>query len=288
MLDMKEQNNGTVPAGADSTVDQSVPDPDEDDLDDLDELLDDFSHANQKKSKQGVPARPSSQDGSSSDYRSSNVEADNFERQLQEQMAMLMGNEDDSPRIRDEIQTILQELGTAVGSAPPHQPLPSAQTTEFPSASPDESFQEAIRRTLERMQVSGDHASAAAAADQSSEHDFARILEETHAYDRGGAAGDEEFSRMLMMMMEQLTNKDILYDPMKELNDKFPSWFLMNKGGVSAEDQLRYEKQQRLIAEIVGKFEESTYSDSNKKDREYIVERMQEVVHELQNVLTRS
>jgi len=34
---------------------------------------------------------------------------------------------------------------------------------------------------------------------------------------------------MLLGMMEQLTNKDILYEPMKELDDKFPDW--MEKNG---------------------------------------------------------
>ncbi|KAL8724244.1 MAG: hypothetical protein Q9181_006913 [Wetmoreana brouardii] len=78
-------------------------------------------------------------------------------------------------------------------------------------------------------------------------------------------------------MMENLTNKDILYDPMKELNDKFPSWMSEHKAGVKVDDLIRYQKQQRLVAEIIGKFEESTYSDDHADDRQYIVERMQEM-----------
>ena len=54
-------------------------------------------------------------------------------------------------------------------------------------------------------------------------------------------------------------------------------WLLKNKGKTTKEDLKRYEEQQALVKEIVAKFEEKTYSDSKKEDREYIVERMQKV-----------
>jgi peroxin-19 len=82
---------------------------------------------------------------------------------------------------------------------------------------------------------------------------------------------------MLMGMMDQLTNKEILYEPMKELNDKFPEWMVNNRAKTSAEELKRYEEQQKLVKEIVLKFEEPSYADSNTADREYIVDRMQKV-----------
>ena len=41
----------------------------------------------------------------------------------------------------------------------------------------------------------------------------------------------------------------------------------------------RYQEQQVLVREITARFERSGYSDSDAKDREYIVERMQKVRH---------
>ena len=93
----------------------------------------------------------------------------------------------------------------------------------------------------------------------------------------GGEGSDEDFSKILMGMMEQLTNKEILYEPMKELNEKFPKWMEDNKGKVKEDDMKRYEEQQTLVREIVGRFEKSGYADDNTGDREYIVERMQKV-----------
>lgn len=202
---------------------------------------------------------------------------DDFERQLQEQMAALMGNADESPEMQKEIQAILQELGAVVGSDfAQSQPKLEGSQPKAPDAT-DESFQEAIHRTMQRMQASGDNATAAAAADQNPDDILAQMLREMQDDNSGGAAGEEEFSKMLMTMMEQLTNKEILYDPMKELNEKFPSWMTKNRASINSDNLVRYEKQQRVVAEIVGKFEESTYSDSNSNDREYIVERMQKV-----------
>lgn len=142
-------------------------------------------------------------------------------------------------------------------------------------------FQETIRRTMERMQASGDQATAAAAADTSSSDDFmAELLKQMAAGGldaEGGGGSEEELSKMLLGMMEQLTNKDILYEPMKELDEKFPEWMAANRDKVPEDDRKRYELQQGYVREIVAKFEESTYSDSNPVDREFIVERMQKV-----------
>ncbi|KAJ3514102.1 hypothetical protein NM208_g15094 [Fusarium decemcellulare] len=93
----------------------------------------------------------------------------------------------------------------------------------------------------------------------------------------GGEGSEEEFSKMLMGMMEQLTNKEILYEPMKELDEKFPEWLAKNRGTTPKEDLKRYEEQQSVVREIVAKFEEKTYSDSNAADREFIVDKMQKM-----------
>jgi peroxin-19 len=180
---------------------------------------------------------------------------------------------------------MLKELGGAAafeGAAG----LPSSSTTAQtgtttsrggPSVAGEESFQETIKKTIERIQASGEQATAAAAADDSDD-----ILAELMKQMQSGAGLDgegseEDFSKMLLGMMEQLTNKEILYEPMKELDDKFPDWIAKNKAKTPKDDMRRYEEQRQVVREIVAKFEEKTYADSNVADREYIVERMQKV-----------
>jgi peroxin-19 len=176
---------------------------------------------------------------------------------------------------------IFKEIAAAAGEAADEPPTASASTstakTPADTSASDASFQETIRRTMERMQASGEQATAAAT--EAGEDDLlADMLKSLQSGGLDGMnGGEEEFSKMLMGMMEQLTNKDILYEPMKELNEKFPGWMEKNKEKTPAEDLKRYEEQQALVKEIVAKFEESTYTDSNTADREYIVERMQKV-----------
>lgn len=92
-----------------------------------------------------------------------------------------------------------------------------------------------------------------------------------------GGGGEDQFSKMLLGMMEQLTTKDILYEPMKELQTSFPGWMEQNKEKVSADDMKTHREQLRLVNEIVGKFEEPGYTDGDVEKKKFIVDRMQEV-----------
>ncbi|KAI1875233.1 hypothetical protein JX265_004291 [Neoarthrinium moseri] len=211
-----------------------------------------------------------------------------FQRQLQAGMAELMGDLDKNPDMQAQFESIFKELGAAAALGSEAAPDPSASSsTAKPNTrsaeqvaadlSANASFQETIKRTMARMQESGDQATAAAAA-EGSEDDFLAEMMKAMKDMPGAADGSEEdFSKMLMGMMEQLTNKEILYEPMRELNDKFPGWFEKNGEGLKKEDRDRYEEQRRLVSEMVAKFEEPTYRDENVADREYIVDRMQKM-----------
>jgi len=201
-------------------------------------------------------------------------------------MADLLGEIETTPEMQAQFESIFKDLTAAAstsaesalasGAAAASSPPPAGGSSSTPAAG-DASFQETIRKTMERMQSSGEQATAAATAEGSDDF-MAELLKQMQS--GGGLDGEgneEEFSKMLLGMMEQLTNKEILYEPMRELHDKFPEWLEKNGAKTPAEDLKRYEEQQALVKEIVAKFEEPTYSDSNTQDREYIVERMQKV-----------
>eukprot|EP00958_Prasinococcus_capsulatus_P013943 scaffold1446_cov391-Prasinococcus_capsulatus_cf.AAC.29 len=57
-------------------------------------------------------------------------------------------------------------------------------------------------------------------------------------------------------MMRHILSKDVLYQPMKEVGDKYPRWLEANRASLSAEDIDRYAKQQALIAELCTIYEE--------------------------------
>jgi peroxin-19 len=214
-------------------------------------------------------------------------------------MADLMGELDSNPEMQKEFERMMAELVQA-GQAPTDAEAiehigkateavhlsdnaaagasAGASTSKKGSAGgQQESFQDTVRKTMERMQASGASADAAAASDgpSSAEEDMmAQLMKELQA---GGGGGEEDFNKMLMGMMSQLTNKEILYEPMKELYDKFPAWLEENRATTGKEDLGRYEEQHAMVKQIVERFEKKGYSDDNEDDREYIVERMQRV-----------
>jgi len=208
-------------------------------------------------------------------------------------MADLMGELDSNPEMQKEFERMMAELVQA-GQAPTDaeaiehigkateavhlsDDAPAAAGASKKTSAQQESFQDTVRKTMERMQASGASADAAAASDgpSSAEEDMmAQLMKELQA---GGGGGEEDFNKMLMGMMSQLTNKEILYEPMKELYDKFPAWLEENKAKTGKEDLARYEEQHAMVKQIVERFEKKGYSDDNEDDREYIVERMQRV-----------
>ncbi len=153
----------------------------------------------------------------------------------------------------------------------------------------EESFQDTIKKTMERMQASDTTAKTATtgsgsaeAGGTSEEQMLAELMKSLggaggSADGSGEEGGEEDFNTMLMSMMAQLTNKEILYEPMKELHEKFPAWMQAHEGTETEAEMGRYREQQRLVGEIVGRFERKGYSDGDEGDRAFIVERMQKV-----------
>lgn len=288
---------------ADKRAEQHVdmaPDPDEDDLSDLDDMLDDFSATSLKEQKPTAPAAaiataPSSNtttaqtnQSSSSAPTQSSTEDDEFARQLQAGMAELLGGLGDDPEMQKQFQEMMKELSAAAEqeaggiSAQPTDAASKPKPTAIPpssSSAAKPAFASTIEKTMERMQASGESASAAAAT--SSQDDMlAQMLKDLEAGNFPSMDGDQgDFNSMLMGMMEQLVNKDILYEPMKELHDNFPEWLEKNKDSTSKEDLDRYKTQQSVVKDIVERFEKKDFNDDNKEDREYIVDKMQQVCY---------
>ncbi|EGX95853.1 peroxin [Cordyceps militaris CM01] len=272
-----------------------VPDPDEDDLDDLDDMLDEFSTvkldspSHTLATPAAAPAAlaataavtaPEAGAKAGGAVNPEDMTEEDFAQQLQAGMANLLGELEKSPEVQAEFESMFKGMAAATegGAAPGAGTAPASDTPASDTLAGDESFQDTIRRTMERMQNSGEQATAAAASGSSD--DFMSELLKQMAGGAGGPGGEdseEAFSKMLMGMMEQLTNKEILYEPMKELHDKFPAWLATHSDKTPADELKRYQDQHALVDEIVARFEASTYSDSNAADREYIVERMQKM-----------
>lgn len=231
----------------------------------------------------------------------STTEEEDFSKQLQAGFAEMLKDLESNSDMAKQFEELMSQFGGAPPGAMPGMPSaapaatplsaskaapsppqaqaqaqqPSAKPSESASKPGEENFQDTIRRTMERMKASD--SSASTAQPSSSEDDMmANLLKQLASANEGGE-GDDTFSNMLLGMMEQLTNKEILYEPMKELDTKFPDWMEKNGATLNKEDKERYETQKKLVREIVARFEKPGYSDAKTDDREYIVDRMQKV-----------
>lgn len=145
-----------------------------------------------------------------------------------------------------------------------------------PGASKTTSFEETIRRTIDRLETSDTKATHASQESSSGSKSEDQLLADLlRSMDSDDPTSDSDLSKMFLNMMEQLTHKDMLYEPMKELDSKFPAWLAENKSKLSAPDAKRFGIQQTIVREIVAKFEQRGYSDDDPACREYIWDRMQ-------------
>ncbi|KXT18230.1 hypothetical protein AC579_2891 [Pseudocercospora musae] len=278
----------------------SAPHPDEDDLDDLDDVLDSFQEAKISDQKPtpaasasttiapnaSGPGRPKISHDAGSE--------EEFAAQLQAGMSNLISELGENPEMQAEFEKMMQKLVAAgaassdqkagehlraAAEAAPKSPERKAKESAKKSAGKGgaEDFNDTIRKTMERMQASDSTAkqSTTSQSNMSEEDILAQMMRELT--EGGGEGGEEGFNAMLMNMMAHLTNKEILYEPMKELHDKFPEWTTKNEGKTPKDEMERYKEQQKLVGEIVARFERKEYSDDNEDDREYIVERMQKM-----------
>ena len=100
--------------------------------------------------------------------------------------------------------------------------------------------------------------------------DFSKILE---ALSQPGEDGEGSLSKMLAQMMEDLMNKDVLYEPLKDMHSRFPA-YLASPAAEKLDDDTRqaYVAQEATMGEIISVFESSNYSDSNPEKRKQVAD----------------
>ncbi|PIL27093.1 transporter [Ganoderma sinense ZZ0214-1] len=138
---------------------------------------------------------------------------------------------------------------------------------------PPQSFQDNIKRAMDKMKESNQMADEAASKSGDSLEDlFSRI-----SGDLDSTESEEDLKGILETMMSQLMSKDVLYEPLKELHDKFPGYLKDHASTLSSEDKTRYEGQSKIVAEIVATFEDPSFKDDDPQKSLKVVELMQEM-----------
>lgn len=203
-----------------------------------------------------------------------------FASKLKLGMDSLMQEMNDSPETQKQFEAMLAEMTMAANPLAEKAPVPAAASaTKSTSASlasnEKKSFQDTISQTMNRLNESKQEIDKSVL--DSADDDFlAKMMKDLEsAMGSGGDGGDLDMSKLINDMLEQMASKEILYEPMKEMYEKYPAWIKANSPKLTSEEKTRYENQFQIITEVVTKFERSDYSDENPEHRKYITTRME-------------
>lgn len=291
-------------------------DENDDDFDDFDDVLEQFkpsrnlpkSAANNAAaaSKQEQKTEQDSKDNLSKDEDENDEDAlstafasefakgmESLMRELAENSGLDLDARDDTKRDRAMSAAweamLVEEMNKMPGTAPAStstasttqqtRPMPPPSTSKpepnKPSAAAGDAFQSRIRNAMDKLKSSesdfnSSTTSPLPAFPGSDDPSLAALLQGLNP-----GEGDE-LTGVLEAMMGQLMSKDVLYEPLKELDEKFPS-YLTSHPALPAEDKERYEKQISCIKRLLSIFENKGYDEENAKTRENITEVMGEL-----------
>ncbi|KAG1804065.1 Pex19 protein [Suillus subaureus] len=141
-----------------------------------------------------------------------------------------------------------------------------------PKTGEKDDFQSRIRNTMNKLKESE---SGLKSSDPSSSATSTDPLEALLS--QFGGEDEEEMQGVLEAMMGQLMGKDVLYEPLKELSDKFPDYLKANATTLTSDDKSRYDAQIVCMKQLLEIFESKDYTDDDDKTRTKIVDLMGEL-----------
>lgn len=78
-----------------------------------------------------------------------------------------------------------------------------------------------------------------------------------------GAEGADAFLPFMQNMMQSLLSAEILLPSLKEISGMYPGWMAENGATLPAADKERYEKQLKLMQEVVSELEQEKPTDAS-------------------------
>ncbi|VEU20543.1 DEKNAAC101411 [Brettanomyces naardenensis] len=264
----------------------------EDDLDDLDDLLDDFQDdilskppgatIKQSREQSKVDEDASAQiDGvkttsetSRPPLQDSVPNGDQFDEFISE-----MARND--PELSNDLQDFLKSLTKEAGQGSSNDDT----TTEHTAAEEqpkNKSFQDVISETVSRLKTSGTEVDKSIHEESKDDQLLATLmksldLDPLKLGDEGDGAGKaDDINKLLVEMLDKLSSKSVLYEPMNDLYLKYGPWLSDTKNKTNP-DYGKYQDQYVIVKKIVEKFEEVEYSDSDSKQKEFINSNLEEL-----------
>lgn len=187
------------------------------------------------------------------------------EEQVLEQFKSLMGQQ--SPDLQKQFEQMVSDM-SALGVDGPS----TSNATPQPPSKP-ENLKDTISSTLNRLKESNAKIDQTLKDEQLPSQDLLTDL----LSQLNGADGEGDIGALLTEMLNSLASKEVLYEPLKDLNTKYPLWLKENAEKTSKADMERYTKQAAIVSAIVEEFDKPDYSDDNDEQRAFISQKLEEM-----------
>lgn len=221
----------------------------DDDLDDLDDLLDDFAD--------DILAKPPGSSVAGTDTAKSAQEPlnDEFKNGIEE---LIKDLKIEDPETQLQFADLVKQFE-----------LNHREEAETEAKKPH-NFEYVMKETMERLKKGGESVDEKIKNDASGSNPEDMLTQLLSQFGGAGEGGDMDMSNLLVDMLEQLLSKEVLYEPIKDLNDKFPPYLKEKKDTLSEHDFKNYTKQYEITNDILAIFDAPDYSDENKVKRDEV------------------
>lgn len=227
----------------------------EDNDSDLDDLLDEFDEQILSQPP-GVEKKQESQ--------SATTKAEPAEEELTHDIEKLIKDlKIEDPEAKAQFEQLVKQFEQTEG------PKTAASNEKVQNNTTPAPFDNVMRDTMQRLRQSGQNIDEQLKNDPISanpEDMLAQLLSGMGS----GESGDVDMSKLLTDMLEQLLSKEVLYDPIKDLNTKFPEYLKEKKGVLPDDEHHTYTKQYELTTEIVAVFEAPEYNGDDEATRDKV------------------
>uniref|UniRef100_D8QJR5 Pex19-domain-containing protein n=1 Tax=Schizophyllum commune (strain H4-8 / FGSC 9210) TaxID=578458 RepID=D8QJR5_SCHCM len=176
---------------------------------------------------------------------------------------------------------VLQELLAKTGGQGKEGKRPEGAGASSSSAPTASDFQAKIRQATQKLRESESNMNSSAsggAGPSSADVDSLEALLKSLDLDNLPDGDEEkELTGFLESMMSSLMSKEVLYEPMKELEEKMPAYLENPSEPLQAGDKERYQSQLICVRKIIATFDEPGYSDEDPARSKKIVDLMSEM-----------
>nr|BCA90174.1 peroxisomal membrane protein [Ogataea thermomethanolica (nom. inval.)] len=234
----------------------------DDDLDDLDDLLDDFDDEILSKPP-GATLNESSEQRSD---QPEDLEVD--DQELFGNLLKEIGTKD--PELSKNLSNFLEDLSA---------PSQGASSTSSAQPTAKNNFQDVISETINRLKESGEQVDKSIKEEDGNDELLTSLLKSLDLnIDLKGLEGQnggiDDVSNLLVEMLEKLSSKNVLYEPLNDLYQKFPSW-LEKPENQQDKNYSVYQSQYTVIKDIIQTFNLPDYDEPQNK--EFVNKKLEEL-----------